>query len=224
MPLSLMLGSYCVGCNDGDQSGKGEGAQATTAPAVLVDEPLGDSARKLLDIAFSAVSAIPEYPHVKDRSRYQESVVAACLELGQPVRAAAYAESVANWRRNCCYADIAFYCARNGNSQKAQQYLDKASHIPEGLSDWRKNTIKAKIARADTWLRHDTAGGQGAGQIKQSATVAQVNAMLCDEESLDAQLASIDGWVATGEFEAVKSAVTAYAEPVSYTHLTLPTN
>ena len=76
---------------------------------------------KLLDIAFESATAIPVNPHLKDRSKAQENVIETCLRLDQPKRALAYIEKIENWRRGLCYANLAFYYAKQGYNKEAQQ-------------------------------------------------------------------------------------------------------
>src|SRR3972149_726212 len=82
----------------------------------LTDKPLAVYQNELLGHAFETAAAIPVKPHIKDRSRAQEKVVAASLELDQPLRAQMLIEKIDNWRRGSGYCDIAFYCARQGYS------------------------------------------------------------------------------------------------------------
>src|SRR5262245_54547858 len=60
--------------------------------------PLATFQGELLDFAFDVATAIPIQPHIKDRSRAQEQVVAACLELNLRQRAQGYIERIDNWR------------------------------------------------------------------------------------------------------------------------------
>jgi len=47
----------------------------------LVDRPIAAFQRNLLDLAFATATAIPIRPHIKDRSRAQEAVVAVSLDV-----------------------------------------------------------------------------------------------------------------------------------------------
>jgi hypothetical protein len=109
--------------------------------------------RDLLDLAFKTATAIPIRPHIKDRSRAQESVVAVSLDLGQPQRAQHYIKQIDNWRRGAGYADLAFYCAQHGKTNEAQHYLDLASQSTRDpkVEDWRRDRIRVKIAKAHLW-------------------------------------------------------------------------
>jgi tetratricopeptide (TPR) repeat protein len=169
---------------------------------------------ELLDLAFGAASAMPADPHIKDRSRVQEAVVAACLDLEQPQRALRYLEQIGDWRRGAAYADLAFYCARHGITQDVQSYLDRAAQIAEQAGDWQRDRIKAKIAQVHAYLGRAEAAAksvQGVGAAE-SGKVARAEAMVCPADSFDKTLEALGRLVSTGQFDAVKSALDAYAE------------
>lgn len=115
--------------------------------------PLAAFQIELLDLAYRAASAMPLQPHIKNRSRAQEGVVTACLQLDQPLRALKYAQGIANWRRGAGYAGVAFHLARQGTDPKlVGTYLDLADRVatevaadPEEQA-WRAEQIKARIA------------------------------------------------------------------------------
>src|SRR5262245_10686053 len=81
----------------------------------LTDKPLAAFQNELLNTAFEVATKIPIDPHIKDRSRTQEEVFGVSLKLDQPKRALQFLEKIDNWRRGSAYADLAFYCAKNGN-------------------------------------------------------------------------------------------------------------
>src|SRR5262245_27591540 len=72
-----------------------DGANAPAAAAA--DAPLTIDQAELLDLAMQSAAKMPLNPHIKNRSRAQEAVVDACLKLGQPARALAGIEDIANW-------------------------------------------------------------------------------------------------------------------------------
>lgn len=176
------------------------------------DQPLAAFQSKLLDIAFEAATALPVVPHIKNRSRVQEVVVAACFELDQPRRALGYIEQIENWRRGAGYADFAFYCAQHGDTTEVQHYLDLAEQVSESSEDaqaqeWRRDRIRAKIARTHHWL----------GQVQQAARfeagvadselgeVGVVKAMLMNTDAFDEQINALDTAVATGNFDQLRN-------------------
>lgn len=196
--------SLCLGCrphNDARTSNTCE------------DAPLASYQAELLDIAFAAASAMPVFPHIKNRSRAQEEVVTACLELDQPQRAVRYIEQIENWRRGAGYADLALHCAQQRARGEVEPYLALAAQIAEKNEDWRKDRIKAKIAAARVYL------GQSATRPKQQSippsergVVILAEAMTCAPESFDAQMEFLEKLIATEDFDIVKASLEACAE------------
>jgi tetratricopeptide (TPR) repeat protein len=194
-----------IGC---DRRGE---AQTASSGA---DAPLKSSQGELLDLAFGAASALPVDPHIKDRSRLQEAVVAACLELGQPQRAFRYLEQIGDWRRGAAYAALAFYCARHGVTRDVQSYLDRAAQAAQQAGDWQKDRIKAKIAQVHAYLGRtaDAAKAmQGVGPTE-SGKVARAEAMVCSADSFGPMMEALEKLIATGQFDTVKNALEAHTE------------
>jgi tetratricopeptide (TPR) repeat protein len=178
------------------------------------DQPLADYQQELLDLAFETASAIPVEPHIKDRSKTQEAVVVACLELDQPRRARTYTEKIDNWRRGSCYADLALYCAQAGFAEQAQQYIELAEPIAEKAEDWRRDRIRVKIAQTLTVLGQAEKAGQFETDVVDSekGKVARVKAMRGDEDSFEAQMKALDALVTSENFDITKNALRAYAQ------------
>lgn len=117
-------------------------------PQGVADQSISAWQSKLLDEAFEIASLIPVKPHIKDRSRIQESVVQGAFQLDQPRRAHGYVERIDNWRRGAGYADFALYCARHGVTEGLDSLLKIAEKISEASEqDWRRDTIRVKIAQ-----------------------------------------------------------------------------
>jgi len=114
--------------------------------------PIVDYQKDLLDVSFRVASKIPTHPHIKDRSRAQEAVVLACLELGLSERAISYIEQIENWRKGSCYADLAFFLVKKGEVDSALGKLELAEKISKETEDWRKDRILTKIAKTKAWL------------------------------------------------------------------------
>src|SRR5690349_8888326 len=95
-----------------DSHGKAE-ENSEIQSGALADKQIAGFQTKLLDLAFKTATAIPVNPHIKDRSKAQEAVVKACLELNQPARALTYIEQIEGWQQGSCYADLAFYCVQH---------------------------------------------------------------------------------------------------------------
>jgi hypothetical protein len=123
----------------------------------LTDEPLPAFRQELLDLAFDTASALPLEPHRKTRSRVQEDVFAAAIELGQARRALGYAARIDGWRRGAAYADLAAYCAAHDAPVQARQCVELARPLAavserEGAQEWQRDEILAKVAKALTLL------------------------------------------------------------------------
>ncbi len=204
----LAFGLPIVGASCDSQDGPDEGFALKNAPL----EPFQG---KLLEIAFEAGSAMPLDPHLKNRSRVQESVVAACLELDQRQRALEYIERIENWRRGTGYADLAFHCAQKGATQAdVEPLLEKALTIAENAEDWRRDRMSASVAKTRAYLgQADEAAELAKGlEPAESGNVAYAEAMVCPADSFDEQMEALAKVAATGQFDAVKSVLETYTE------------
>jgi tetratricopeptide (TPR) repeat protein len=195
----------------------GAATQSTDSPRVA-DAPIAPCRAELLETAFRAASAMPLDPHVKNRSRAQEAVAAACLALDQPQRALAMIERIADWRRGAGYADYALACATRGDASEARRCLDLALRVSEAddgsiSQDWRRSRIRAKVAKTQLALgREDLAASVSAGIDDSSAgelDVARADRIAPDE--FDRAVEALDAAIATGSFDRVRGALAAYA-------------
>lgn len=131
-------------------------AAAVEAPAPLA--PLRDAElvtwrRELLNVAFLSASAMPLEPHIKNRSRAQEAVIEACIELDQFATARRFVDEVANWRRGACLAELAHAFALQGDAGRVAELVDLAAESIDDTDDdmaqgWRRDRLRTKIARA----------------------------------------------------------------------------
>lgn len=132
-----------------DQNDRAAPAQAAT----VADAPIPQFQRDLLHLAFQAASAFPLEPHHKSRSKAQEKVVLACLDLDQPVLAREWSQHIGDWRRGSCLADYAQYCAVHGDVAEAERCLKLAEQLAADVKndpnpqEWRRDTILLKLAR-----------------------------------------------------------------------------
>ncbi|MBI1387196.1 MAG: hypothetical protein GC154_01950 [bacterium] len=191
-----------------------EEIQCKAYELALKDSPIADYQIRLLDAAIGAATVIPATPHIKDRSRAQEAVVEACLELGQPLRAYQYLEKIDNWRKGSCYADLAYYCASHGAIAEASVSIDRAEAISETTDDWRRDTIRVKIARTHFLLGQIEEAKQFASGVVDSETgkLETTEAASLDEESFDEQVKKLDALIEPGQFDVLKNALDAYAQ------------
>lgn len=188
----------------------GEDEEASAAHG----SPLAPYQAELLDIAFSAASAMPVDPHIKDRSRAQEAVVKAALALDQPDLALEYVEQIENWRRGTAYADLAWYAARQGATEQARSHLRRAANVAGTTEDWRVDRIRVQIAQVHAYLGDaETAAEfeQGAGQAE-AGKVARVEAMRSAAGSFQEQMEDVAALVAKEQFDVVRNALDVYAE------------
>lgn len=194
------------------------GTQRSNDPAFaagLENKPLDAWRGELLDLAYEGASAFPVVPHIKNRSRAQEEVVRASLELGQPKRALRYIEGIDNWRRGAGYADLACYLIEHGDASQAARFLDRAESISlaKGLAQWRSDRIRVKIARAYTMLGREERAAEYVRNLgdPEIGKVTQVQAERSDNEAFDRRMREIEGLVSSGVFEKVRNGLRAYA-------------
>lgn len=122
----------------------------------LVDAPLSASGEMLLRISFDAVSAMPVDPLVKDRSRTQERVVDACLELDQPLMALGFIKQIENWRRGMGYANYSFYSVKQGVTNQVDSFLKEADRIAwTAKQEWRRDEVLERIQDVRLLLNGD---------------------------------------------------------------------
>jgi len=181
----------------------------------LKDGPLEPFQAELLDIAFEVASAMPVDPHIKNRSRTQQAVVAACLELDQPQRALRYIERIEDWRRGAGYADLAFHCVRDGATlTDVEPYLKLALEIAETTGDWRRDQIRVKAAQTYAYAGQGEAAArlQEGVEVSESGKVAQAQAMVCSAEAFDELMEALATRLASGQFDVVKNVLEAYAQ------------
>jgi len=209
-----------IGSGAGAEAALEGGGGGVPDPETLEDRPLEEYQEFLLDLAFRTASKMPVYPQIKARSRYQEKVVGACLELDQPGRALRYLQEIENWRRGAALADLAFYCARNDLDVDVQPLLDLAQGVAEEAARnpveqaWRVDRIRVKIGRTHAWLgQEEEAARFGAGVVdSESGKIEAVEAMRTGTEQIDEELAWVDDVVGTGSFDAVRNALWVLAE------------
>ncbi len=174
--------------------------------------PLASYQEELLDTAFAAASAMPVFPHIKNRCRAQEVVVTTCIELNRPERARRYIEQIDNWRRGLGYANLAGHYARQGTAgEQVEPLLRLAAGVLEEAGGWRKDRIEATIAAVRAYL------GQADGMVPSIARaelgpVARAKARTCRPEAFDTQMAALAQQVAADDFEVISNALGAYAE------------
>lgn len=204
------------------------GSAVPPAAVVATDRALAPWRAELLDLAFESASAMPLMPHVKNRSRAQEAVVAAALELEQTELALRYAARIENWRRGKCYADVAYHLARAGRTAHVQDHLDAAQAIADGgglgraplpsdsietPQEWRRDRIRASMARTYLALGHEAKAAAAAAGAVESETgpIEAEEARVAGADDFDARMDELAALVATGSFDPIRAALGAYA-------------
>lgn len=194
----------------------GAAAAGQLVAAKVADAALAPSRVELLEVAFRAASALPLDPHVKNRSRAQEAVVATCLELDLPQRAERYAGGIENWRRITAYADVALHLARGDHKEEARRLLVLAeqaaqSHTDESL-EWRSERARAKLASVHLWLGEDEQAAKLALGVGEAELGSLQSAQAERSADFDSQLAAILSAVKVGGFDPVRNALQACAQ------------
>jgi len=193
---------------------------AAPAKGGLADRPLPTWRGDLLDAAFKSVSAMPQNPHRKNRSRAQESVVTTCLELDQPVRALRCLERIDDWRRGKCYADLAFWAAQHEATAEVPRLLELALQIAEqeakneDVQEWQRDRIKVTVAKTHVWLGHaaEAAELQQDTEVFESGKVEAVKAMVIADGAFDEEFKSLSAVLAAGSFDPSQSALETCAQ------------
>jgi hypothetical protein len=176
----------------------------------LQDQPLSAFQTNLLQTAFDIASAIPGYPHIKDRSRAQETVVDACLTLDQPQRALGYIEKIGNWRKGLGYANVAFYSAQHGVTNNVVIWLKYADEISlRAEQEWRRDRVKVRIAQTHLLLGQNERAGRWVQDIEKSESgkVAQVSAQIGEIDSFSNQLSQVNELVKLTDIDVTKNAM-----------------
>ena len=217
LPALLLLASDAPSPEPALQARPAAERPSEKAAPALRDAPLEPWRAELLELAYRTAGAVPVYPHIKDRSRMQEAAVAACLELDQPARALRYAEGIENWRRGVAHADLAFHLARGGEVAAADRHLDLAAAVAdappdEDFQEWRRDRIRAKIARTHLWLGRavEAAAFEQDLVAAEQRGVSATKADLANTKEFDGYVAALDAAAATADFDHMRGILDAY--------------
>lgn len=189
----------------------------------LTDAPLSAARAELLDLAFSAASAFPTNPHAKNKARAQAEVVDACIALDQHARAARFASEIDGWERGTAYADLAHRLAERGAKQDAHRCLALAEVVAdkdrtvledEGGQVWRRDRIRARMARAQLALGEERAAEALAKDLAdaEQAHVTSAVAARTDAEEFDERMRWVDETVKLANFELLQAALATCVE------------
>jgi tetratricopeptide (TPR) repeat protein len=199
-------------CATGFLASAGSVPAATGSP---VDKEIPKYQGDLLDVAFRSATAMPIKPHIKTRSKLQQSVVEACLQLDQPLRALSYVEKIDDWRRGMAYAECAFYCAQHGFTAEVPRCLELARQISEkhlkdeDSQDWHLERVRAVMAKTHLLLGQTQEAAQlGAGLSPvESRPLDALRAMQSEPAALERQLEIADRAHEAGNFDQLQGAL-----------------
>ena len=200
------------------------GSQQANAPdagaaAVASEDAAKQSPRRaLLEFGFEAASMIPRDPHERDRARVQEVVASTFIAVGEPVRAAACALQIANWRKGSVFGDLAIDCARKGLVDSAKTYaryaLEAVAEGRDGVQDWQRDRVRVKAAQAYAWLGDASKASvleHGVGE-PEMGKVDAVEAAKSDGSDFDARLEVALAAVNTMNFDLTVNAIESAVE------------
>lgn len=214
--LGTVLGlSFGLSCQDQTSTSKATPNVAGREPAFQAVNPVGFD-EQILEIAFQAVSKMPDNPHEKSRSRGQLEIVQACLSLGHTEQALRYGMQITNWRKALARANIARYFAQKNQLELAQDHLAVVRQLMSGLENdkaiqaWRLNRIRATVSQVHSILelcssrqRKDEGVGDSVGH---TASLGNVS-ILEGEDGFSDFLAQVNRVFETEEFSEVKHAL-----------------
>jgi hypothetical protein len=189
-------------------------------PPAKADKPIETYRLELLEFAFREASSLPAPSFAKDRASFQETVVDACIELDQTRLAARYLEDIEGWRKGAAHADLAFHHAQRGENELAESHLEAALAVAasaagdEDSQDWQLDRIKVKCARAYAILgRIDEADAlQKNVEPSETGKLDAVKAKLPDQDTFDAQIATLDKLAAIGTTDPLRNGVDSCIE------------
>ena len=208
----LLLGSVVAGCENADARPPQKAALASTQD-------------RLLDMAFDVAGRIPVQPHIKDRARAQEAVIAACLDLDRMDKAAAYIGQMdATWRKGAAHADIAAHLAKAGDAAEAKRHLDRAGAIARDQEDWRRDRIRVRMARAHLILgQADKARELSTGvEDSEKGKLEGASPRELSREDLDAFLRTVRERIEAAQFDPLKNALHSCVELHGKSYLDAP--
>jgi hypothetical protein len=202
------------------QSGSQQGSPPDAVAAVVAAEDAAKQSprRALLEFGFEAASAIPRDPHERDRARVQEVVASTFIAIGEPVRAAACALQITNWRKGSVFGDLAIDCARKGLVDSAKTYaryaLEAVAEGRDGVQDWQRDRVRVKAAQAYAWLGDGSKASvleQGVGE-PEMGKVDAVEAAKSDGSDFDTRLEAALAAVNTMNFDLTVNAIESAVE------------
>ncbi|MHC4375033.1 MAG: hypothetical protein ACYS26_00400 [Planctomycetota bacterium] len=195
--------------------------QEVPALPQLVDTPLESYQQRLLAMAFTSASVLPDRPHIKNKARFQEQVLETYLELGQLAGTFERLGNVPNWRRGVLYGKLSVACLKRGLDGDVTPWLEEAEAIAKGKlgelgQDWRRDNILVELAHARELLGREDALEELDGRLDpaQRTQLELVRASLLERDDLDSHVEFLEALLADGQgqFEDVQAGLEATAE------------
>ena len=160
--------------------------------------------KELLDIAFRAASVLPSNPFVKEKSRKQEEVFNACIELGELELASEYAGKIENWRRSKCCGELAIIYAKGNNPEQAKRYISLADDLYDEKQEWRNDEIKINIAKSYAYMREYDQALSFASSLDKESHITRIYGIKAilenNSEEFDQAFSIIDKYTSTKKY------------------------
>lgn len=192
-------------------------AEAASSGEGRTDEQ--DSARvELLELAFRGASKFPLDPHIKNRSRAQQRVTDALIELGETERALDLADDIRNWRRGNVLAAAALARLERGEQDGVRPLLLEAEQIVRQMAvdadsqAWRRDEIRVLLARSYRALGEPERAAPFEADLEdiQAGKLASALAEALPDAEFDARVAALDAIVQTGGLDPTLGALDAF--------------
>ena len=187
-----------------------DGEQQFAPPAEVAEPQLRPLEQELFDIAYGAASEMPLSPHIKNRSRAQESVVQAMLLKGQVASARAATEGIENWRKGLSHGHLALFSALRGDRVAAEEHIKFARNIAanpteKNVQEWRADRIAARVLLSEELLSAGMKDLTISPAIEKGdrADDEAIRAHLLKESELDEFFLTTDSLMQSGDLEEV---------------------
>lgn len=161
------------------------------------------------DFAFEVASAIPNEIHGRDRAKAQQAVVSSLVAQGKLLRASQLAPAIRGWRQGEALAEIALAYAKAGKTDEARALAKQAMALVPSLLDWQRERVQVMVGRVYVWLGDEDDASKlekGVGE-SEMGKVAAARAAKFPAEQFDAQMAGLDDWIKTRNFDLVRNSV-----------------
>lgn len=189
-------------------------AESSTADAPVdgLGEQGADARAKVLQAAFDSACTMPLHPHIKTRSRLQQELAFAWIEMGRPAKAVSCIEDIADWRAGLVHAQLAFHYAQEGNREQAGEHLAEAMTLArETTVDWGRDRTLARVIDSYVLLGESEQTealleGLDPSEIGKDAIVRAAEA---SAEDISGEMEVLKGMIEEGLFDGQRHALDA---------------